>query len=289
MLNKNYLLIGSGGFIGSNILKLLKKKKIKVYKNNFRLKETNKISRFIKKKNIEVVIHLASSLVPDSNKKEYKNEELNIINPSIRLLRFLKKKKIFFIFFSSGGTIYGNKENAKEEDKLIPINYYGFSKKKIENNIVKIFNENEDKYLILRPTNIFGKKNSINTTQGLIENTIESIKKNKTISVINDGKEIRNYIFIEDFIKIFYYLLKLKFKKEILNIASNKNYKTISVIRKIHKILTNKKKIVYKFVTKNKRIRKITLNNSKLCKKIKFKFKDLDYSLKKFIESKKYD
>ena len=51
------------------------------------------------------------------------------------------------------------------------------------------------------------------------------------------GKQLRNFIYINDFSKIVYKGLFLKTNGEILNVGSSKNYKVKFIINKINKLI----------------------------------------------------
>ena len=176
------LLIGSSGFIGSELNATLKKKyKILKLQNKdkskIRLKATKKIIDLIKRKEIDTVIHLASNLYALSSKADFNLEKKEVIKPTIKLFEYLAKKNKNIIFVSSGGTVYGDKKLASEEDKLKPKNYLGKAKKEIEKKIIQLKNKYDFNYLILRPSNAYGRKKNINLKQGLIENAINNAKK----------------------------------------------------------------------------------------------------------------
>ena len=51
------------------------------------------------------------------------------------------------------------------------------------------------------------------------------------------GKQLRNFIYVNDFSKIVYKCLFLKINGEILNVGSSKNYKVKFIINKINKLI----------------------------------------------------
>ena len=249
----------------------------------FRLTNTRKILRIINKYNITTIVHLASKIYANSNKKDYLSEKKNIVQPTIRLLKNLKDKN--FIFLSSGGTIYGNKINATENSKLIKTNYLSRCKIKLENEIIKYSKINNLNYLILRPSNIYGYKKKINSKQGIIENAIHCIKFNKKFYLVNNGQDKRDYIYIKDFIKILKSFLIKKFKNNIFNISSMEVFSTKLVLKKIEKNF-KKKLIINNLKLKEiSRIKEITLSNTKLKKKMRIKFIKFDSGLKSTIKS----
>ena len=188
-VNKNILIIGGTGFIGRNIVENLlcstdnkliligrdhnkidsffKNKPVIIVKAE--LSDINTIEKTLIKYDIDIVIHLVSNLIPSSSNKDFNRENSEVIVPTFHLLELLSKRNVKIIFFSSGGTIYGNEPNTISEDnKLKPINYYGHSKQIIENQILFLNRTKELSYLILRPSNVYGKYQKINSNQGFI-------------------------------------------------------------------------------------------------------------------------
>ena len=290
----NILLIGGSGFIGSNILNI-KNKKFSIYsdkshfklkKNNlkFKLRNTNKILNIILKYNINVILHLASKIYPYSKMSDYKNETKNVIKPTIELLKRLNKN-LTFIFVSSGGTVYGNRRYATERDKLKVTNYLSKSKIQIEKSILKYSKQNNFNYIILRPSNVYGFKKKMTSEHGIIENTIKKHMTQKRIILRNKGQDLRDYIYISDFIKIVRTLIYKGVKNIILNISSNQIYKTLDVVKKIEFLLCDKIKITLKKKTSRDKISNISLSNKKLISMLNIKFTMFDKGLKKTINS----
>ena len=98
MKNK-ILLIGGASFIGSEFIKKFKnqykifadKSKFRNKKLNlsFKISETKKINDIVKKNDISIIIHLASSIYAYSNLNDFKNEKKKLINPTVKLIRSL--------------------------------------------------------------------------------------------------------------------------------------------------------------------------------------------------------
>ena len=116
----NILLIGGAGFIGSNLIKTLSKETNSIYvlepegANTDRLKNSNinllkgSLSDFnyvrgiIEKNEIEIVVHLVSTLIPGSSYEDYKEEYKRMIFPSIELMELCAERSVKFVYFSSG-------------------------------------------------------------------------------------------------------------------------------------------------------------------------------------------
>ena len=151
MINKNILITGGTGYVGTHLaLKLLKNnfkiivvdnlinskidvikkikkisgKSIKFYKVDIRNK--NALFKVFKKNKIHSVIHLAAlKSVNESIKKAseyYKNNVLGTIN----LIEIMKKFNVKKMIFSSSAVVYGNSKYlpCKESQKTNPTNPY---------------------------------------------------------------------------------------------------------------------------------------------------------------------
>ena len=282
------LIIGANGFIGSELTKTLglNYKVFKISRKsrfNFRLKETKKIIRLIDKYKIDTILHAASKLFSLSKKKDNYFEKKEIINPSKKIFSYLAKEKKNLVFISSAGTIYGDQKYVTENSKLKPKNYLGKSKKELEEYILKLHNFQQLNYLILRASNVYGKKKDINSKQGLIENVINRLKKKKNIKIRNGGKDSRDYLFINDFCEVVKKLFKKKIFNKIINISSGYTYKTIEVVNIIEKNLKQKAKVQVIKKRNNKDVRNIFVSNKKVKMLINHNFKNLEKGLKLFI------
>ena len=284
---KNILVIGGTGFIGSNIVKqlLIEGYNVSILElpncNNHvsnakiyhgRLEQFDLIKKIIIEDSIDTVIHLASSLIPSSNLDDYLNEIEMVIKPTIKLIHFLATSNIKFVYFSSGGTIYGvNKDGIfSESDKTNPISYYGQSKLILEESIILENRRLGLKYLIIRPSNPYGIGQNIFGKQGFIAVSIGHILNSEKITIWGDGSVIRDYIHIDDLVNGVVKLLKTEKINEIYNIGSGKGYsirEIISILKKCVQIdfeleyLEARSVDVSVMILKVKKIQKIIGNN----------------------------
>ena len=248
----NLLFIGGAGVIGSSLVKLFSEiegynvfvlepvsanlsridnLKMEVFRCS--LGDIEEVKRLLVYSKIDIVVHLVSTLIPGSNYYDFKNEFENIIFPSIELMEFCAKKKVKFVYFSSGGTIYGNRTNMypfEEIDSVAPISYYGWSKQMMENSI--LFNHRTEnlQYLIIRPSNPYGHGQNLNGKQGLVAVAIGRVLDNKPIEVWGDGSAIRDYIYIDDLANIFFKLIDNNICNETVNVGSGRGYSINDVL-----------------------------------------------------------
>ncbi len=255
---KNILFIGGSGFLGKNLINLLLKtkeykihvlcrtesnfknfhlidSKVKIYQAN--LSECDKIKQILTDQKIDIVMHLSSTLKPNSDIDSFNYECKKVISPTTSLISLCSKLDILFVYFSSGGAVYGNSCNRShsENDPLRPISYYGLAKYYVEE-AIRLENRSSGlRYLILRPSNPFGPGQDLNGSQGLIAVTLGKILSQKRISIWGDGTSIRDYIYIDDLCQYVYKLLNLNCQNETFNLGSGNG----SSVKKIIETTSN--------------------------------------------------
>ena len=256
----NILFIGGAGFIGSNLIKALDKNTygitilepegadvrrldgIDINLAIGSLDDVEFINRVIDQQDIQIVVHLVSTLIPGSNYENYKREYKNVIFPSIELMESCAQKGVRFVYFSSGGTVYGNRNDVLpfvETDPMRPISYYGWSKQMMENSILFMHRTKKLDYLIVRPSNPYGHGQNLYGKQGLVAVAIGKILKGEPVEVWGDGSAVRDYIYIDDLANVFVQLIEKDVKNTTLNIGSGRGYSVNDVLAFL-KIVTQK-------------------------------------------------
>ncbi len=283
---KKILITGAAGFIGSSLANYINNpKKLmlvddmskgKIYNLNKNLRskliqvpiEKLSLGKF---NNIDCIIHLAAqSVVKFSLDNFYQSTKKNLLS-SLFVFEIAKKFKIPVIYASSCA-VYGNKNwgNDKVSKKNINIlSPYAQDKYTIEE-YAKIVNDFFSiKSIGLRFFNVYGPNQKVsNPYSGVIPIFISKAKKNQLIK-INGGYQTRDFIFIEDVIKILLLLrkklIKLNNSQYIFNVCTQ-NSLTINRLYKIivKKIGSKSKKKYYK-MSKNDPI-KSSGSNKKICK-----------------------
>jgi len=258
----NVLIIGVSGFVGKNLLEIYRNSSSNVFytirddlyvHNSFNvckceLADTKLIIEFIEKNNIRTIVHLASTLVPSSDNEAFLRELETIVMPTYKLIDYSSRSGIKFVFFSSGGTIYGKSENELigENHHRSPINYYGYSKLMIENYILFQARVTDLKYLIIRPSNVYGKYQKLDRNQGFIAVAINKILNNEPIEIWGDGNIIRDYMNVEDLALITKKLLDKKIENKVVNVGSGIGTSLNDIVSLLSIILCKEIKVLYK-------------------------------------------
>ena len=264
----NILFLGGAGFIGSNLIRTLigRQDDIKVYVLEptfanisrldgmevqvFRgtLQDIDFVQSIIEANHIDTIVHLVATIIPGSTFEDYKREYQQVIFPTIELMQYCAQKDIKFVYFSSGGTVYGNRTDMtpfKETDSMAPISYYGWSKQMMENSILYVHRTAGLKYLIVRPSNPYGHGQNIHAKQGLIAVALGKILAGDPIVVWGDGSNVRDYIYIDDLCKVLCQLLEKDVCNTTLNIGSGVGASINDIIQVLRDVVSEEVQVEY--------------------------------------------
>ena len=251
-LIKKYKVIGIDNFYSGDLKKV---KELKKSKNfcffNESIENFSFFESFFKKNNdIYAIIHLAGITDVDFSKR---NENLTMnINyiASKKIFMKSKKYKIPRFIFAGSAAEYGNYNKEKNDDidarcKLLSkISPYAFSKFKVSEYIKK-----QNYGCSLRLFNVYGPgQNPNNKYSGVITKFIYKLINKKKITIYGDGKQTRDFVYIDDVVQAFVKSLK-DFDEKLIgtfNIGTNKKTSINKLIEIISKINKSKPKITHK-------------------------------------------
>ena len=294
---KNFVVTGGTGFIGAGICKLLIKKNynLKIFDNNSRgsLKKFKGIQKkftFIKgdirdKKKVnkafkgaDAVVHLAYI----NGTKYFYKQPVKILDIAVKgILNVLEcciENNIKELYLASSSEVYQtpNKIPTDEKEMLkIPNIYnprYSYGGGKILTELMGInYGKKYFKRLIIfRPHNVYGPDMGNEHVIPEFLNRFKKLKGHK-FKIQGSGKEIRTFIYIDDFVNAFDLLLKKGRHLQIYNIGTTEKL-TISNLAKNIGNLLNKKIQIQKSPLK-KGGTKIRIPDISLIKNIGFKQK----------------
>ena len=235
-------------------------------------------------KKYDVVIHLAAcKSAGDSMLNPTIYSKNNIIG-GINLLNFCVKHNVNSFIFSSSAAVYGSPKYVpiNESHPLNPINYYGFTKLLIEQNLKWYSLIHKLKFASLRYFNAAGydingrlNRKEINP-QNLIPVVMETaIGQRKEVEIYGndyktkDGTGVRDYVHVNDLAKAHIdsieYISKNK-KNLIVNLGAEKGYSVLEIIEKIKDV--SKNNIVTKLSRRRKGDSAIVVSKTTLAKKL---------------------
>ena len=253
------LVTGCAGFIGSHMVDLLLQKKHYVYGvdnlNTGKLKNIkknlkNKNFKFIKKdlknfdkivnkiKKIDFVYHFAGNgeLIPSIEKpyEYFKNNALN----TVFILDILRKKKfkIRKFIYAASSTCYGLSEKKTSENFNISTKHpYAFSKYVGEQACLHWGSVYKIPVISIRIFNAYGPRSRTNNVYGAVIGVfIKQSISNQPLTIVGDGSQKRDFLYISDLCDAFYKASKSKYKNEVFNLGSGNPRKVMDLAKLIH-------------------------------------------------------
>ena len=238
-MSKNIIITGSNGFVGFNLIKILRKEKHRLYRLGF--KTILNIEKLKKEKiKADFFIHCANANLNNSKNNHVYKSNIKIFN---NILKVYGKEDLIFLNISSISMYNGTKKKNITLNTQFSANDE-FSKSKI---YVEKFLQKKiffKKSVNLRCPGIIGKKNNSN----LIFNYIKDFLNNKSVTVYNPNSKFNNLIHVDSLCNVIKDIIKKKFilkKKNNVFILGAKNKLRIkSLLEYIKKYTRSKSKII---------------------------------------------
>lgn len=248
MLNRGHKIIGIDNFDNyySKKTKLQNIENSLLY-NNFQFIEgdIDNVSKLLDKKtSIDVIIHLAASPGVRNSFENTAHCLYNNINVTDKLFNFSINNNIRKFIFASSSSVYGVNENLpwNEDEKLIPISPYAFSKLSIETLGQMYSGINDIKFIALRFFTVYGPKQRPDLA---IFKFFDRIVNNKKIQVYGKGETFRDYTYIDDIVDGIINSININSNFEIINLGNNQPTKLLDLISMIESITNKKAKIEF--------------------------------------------
>jgi len=258
---KNIIVTGGLGFIGSNLIELLIKKKFFVinldkatYSSNFyNTKEFNGLKNYkfiktdINKKSIYkifkkykpiCIFNLAAETHVDrsiDDPSEFINSNIvGVYNILECFRKYYKNYKSKLIHISTD-EVYGDilKGRSKESDAYKPSSPYAASKASSDHLVNSYVRTYKIPAIITNCSNNYGPKQH---PEKLIPKLIYNVLNNKPLPIYGNGKNSREWIFVKDHCEALIKIFKHGKIGENYNIGSNKNLNNIQISKKLIEI-----------------------------------------------------
>ena len=301
---KKIIVTGGSGFIGSNLVNFLIRKKFFVINldkltyssNRYHNKKRNrrnyklikvdivnkeKITKIIRKYKPKVIFNLAAETHVDRSIDGPYNFIQTNINGTFSLLeslRFLKKKKIDpKLVHISTDEVYGDIKKGKRSDenfKYDPSSPYSASKASADHLVKSYIRTYKLKAVISNCCNNYGP---YQFPEKLIPKMISNIFSNKELPIYAKGKNSREWIHVNDHCEALFKLYLKGKNGESYNVGTGTNFRNIELVKKILKICKNMnikigKKTKIRFVQDRPgHDFRYALNNKKILNKLKWK------------------
>jgi len=240
------LITGSSGFIGTNMVKFCQKNNIKFHavdlnKNRYLkfknftkldLSKASSVKKLFRKIRPRILIHLAAVSGVSSCNHDIPGAFKKNIQATFNLFNYSKDfncKKILIASSQAAGKFNINPS------------LYAFTKKTCED-MGRSFKENfKLNVSILRFSNVYGPF-SLHKTSA-IHQMMKCLVKNKTFEIHGNGKQLRDFIYVNDLIKRVIQISKAKFVREIYDIKTYKSNTINYVINSLNSFSKKKLKV----------------------------------------------
>ena len=236
-------IIGSSGFIGTNLCIFLKKNtNYKIFSFSSYLKNksnwTNKVLKEIKTKKPEIIINCSANQNLSNSKKNLLNVlKSNLYSNILFLNESLKNKKF------KGYISFGSKWELGDTKQKKPLNFYAATKQ-ANDSFYKLYSNKKTSIVSLKifDTYGFGDKR-----KKLLNDLLKNYKKN-TLLKITAGKQYLDYVHVDDLSKLLIKIIKdIKIQKltgfKSFTVSSKKPIRLINLVKKLKKILSKNLKI----------------------------------------------
>jgi UDP-glucose 4-epimerase len=249
------LVLGGGGFIGSNLCHALLAigDSVRVFENKAdpsngtlgqRLEwcqgdfnDREQVAQALR--GCDVVYHLVSTTLPKtSNEDPIYDVQSNVVSTLQMLEEATKEGVRKMIFVSSGGTVYGIPQQTPipETHPTNPICSYGIGKLTIEKYLHLFHALHGLDYCILRLSNPFGEHQRATGSQGAIAVFLHKALRGETIEIWGDGSVVRDYLYISNAVDALIKARTYSGQCRIFNIGSGAGHSLNDVISRIEEL-----------------------------------------------------
>ncbi len=188
----------------------------------------------------EVVFHLAAGSIPDSSNRDPLGDLLSSVAPTLQLLDICRSSGVRrVVFVSSGGTVYGIPETVPIPETAVtePISAYGVSKLAIEKYLRIYQRLHGMEYQVARLSNPFGPYQRHDRRQGLVAALLYRALHDIPVEIWGDGRVVRDFLYIDDAIEALLMLASYDGPHRVFNVGSGIGRSVLDVLTDIGKVI----------------------------------------------------
>lgn len=260
MSRDGILLLGGAGFIGSALARRFELQGVTVHiigrQDVERLEDVLPLCR--------TVVHLASGSTPGSS-AVHPGLELDNLAFTARLLKSIQAwPETHLIFFSSGGTVYGNPGRlpVTEDSPIRPLSNYGAGKASQET-FCDALRAQGHAITILRLSNAYGPGQTIKSGFGLVRTMLQHARAGTPLEIWGDGENIRDFIYIDDIVDATMGFIGLPEDSSTYNLGSGVGY-SVNQVRGIVEAQCGKELRSISRPARGVDVRSVVLDSSRL-------------------------
>lgn len=183
----------------------------------------------------DVVLHLAWSTLPATSEQkagsEWQDDLPNLEKILSAIASLSMERRPHFIFFSSGGSVYGNAPECPntENDICHPIGSYGKAKLAAEKMIEAFAARFDLSFTILRVSNPYGYPVPRERMQGIIPHALRCAFNDQTLTLWGDGHARKDFLYYSDFLDVLERVIALRIPG-IFNVCSGVSYSVREIV-----------------------------------------------------------
>ncbi|HEY4248094.1 MAG TPA: NAD-dependent epimerase/dehydratase family protein [Lacunisphaera sp.] len=188
----------------------------------------------------DTFLHLAWSSLPATSEKNPHQEWQNDLPRLEKMLAAMSASnsanRIHFVFFSSGGTVYGNANGhpSNESDQCKPIGWYGRAKRAAEEIIEAHAARHGLACTILRISNPYGYPVPQSRAQGIIPHALRCAVSGQPLTLWGDGHAKKDFLYYTDFLSALDQVIALRLTGTF-NLSAGESHSVREVIALVEK------------------------------------------------------
>lgn len=258
----NILVTGGAGFIGSHLVDKLieegylvsivdnlvtgKEKFINPNASFFNLDICSEDLKKVFLKGFDCVIHLAAQIKVEKSLEDPINDaKINILG-TLNLLENCRNYGVKKIIYATSAAEVGHPQYfpIDEKHKVNPLSPYGISKHTAEHYLKIYFQLYGLKYTVLRYSNVYGPRQNCSGEGGVVAIFADSLSKNKETIIFGDGKQSRDFVYVEDVVHANILALE-NGDNQSFNIGFGEEISIKDLLLEMQKVMGIKKEIVF--------------------------------------------
>lgn len=246
--------VGANGFLGSHLVDALVHKGLDItafdrfsLEPSFGAEPVRRITGdFLNRRDLEeavagqrYVFHFLSTTTPATAAGDPTLDIRTNIAQTVELLETCAAAGVERVFYAStGGAIYGDqgKSEYSEADRALPVSPYGIGKLTIEHYLEFFRRTHGLDYTVLRISNPYGTRQHPNRKQGLIPIALNNIARGVPVVQFGDGSMVRDYIYVEDMVRMILPLLDTETRYRIYNIGSGEGTSVAEILAALREV-----------------------------------------------------
>ena len=264
---KNLLLTGAGGFIGRNVIDFYKEKNVNLIlvdtEDCIARHELNKVTPFETidwstwDKPLDGIIHLGA--ISDTTCEDWSKLHYYNIEASLKMVKLSRRFNVPLVYASSAA-VYGDGKQGysdahKNNSVYEPLNLYGKSKLEADKLILKhIEKDSKENHIYgLRFFNVYGPYERRKASMAsVISQAFTQIQETGAMRLFKsyhpdyaDGKQLRDFVFVEDVVRVIDYLLNDTPASGIYNVGTGMAQSFESLIEHVFIAMRHNRNILY--------------------------------------------